>query len=543
MTGKILIIDTIRHYGKILLADGRESALQSFPASYETGDIATVKFIQDDPSKKVLSISVEAEDVFYGNVFVPSKDGLTNYISIITSYPRLMGLVQYNPNELDFIPSRDACKVKFQIHKNEKGFLSAHQIQLVSDKERFKCTTPVFGKIGEEHQPVLDGFVKRIVKEEIIPGDYGEGKITNLYIKNRGQENEYEYGFIKDKRSNKEIYFKVAQYKDVYRQKAQVGTDVIYKTNMGEDKYFISTFYEELPKRVIPLDGQYCFVKIGPDEYRLKIQEFRALYGTNPTEGDIVRCTVSGKNLKLVNTQEQEINQNIFYGVNPRLKSSDQGYGKAIQLECGEDNFTNFANPSADELYLAYINQAGKVEEIFKADLDSLPVAIAYYKTENKDKRFRLQAINTMIKANFKDSKINSFLLAEERISLLNELVSEATEKNLEFQLSEYQYQLQMLKYDPKSLKRCPDIAKPYLIEMDRKAVVEPPIDNAPWDINLNNPQVKEEPACEAWSIRLDDVIAPISTDYQDAMWTIDQKQGRDIPSIKPTDTYYNITL
>ena len=44
MKGKIQIINSQNHTGKILIDDGRESLIVKFPKSFETRDIVEVKF-------------------------------------------------------------------------------------------------------------------------------------------------------------------------------------------------------------------------------------------------------------------------------------------------------------------------------------------------------------------------------------------------------------------------------------------------------------------------------------------------------------------
>ena len=238
MKGKLLIIDSTRHYGKILLSDGRESAVTTLPATYESGDKVEVKFINDDPSKEIISMSVEADDTYYGCLLLPSRDGKV-YSSIITTYPTLIGLVAYSPNALNFKPSQETQYVKFHIRKDITGKLSAFDIKLVEKDESYRCTSPVFGRIGEQTRSISEGYVKQVVKEKEIPADYAEGVVSELRIKNQGLVNEYGFGFIKCESSGNKVYFKSDSFQDCYQQPPSIGDHVRFNFRRGENGYWV----------------------------------------------------------------------------------------------------------------------------------------------------------------------------------------------------------------------------------------------------------------------------------------------------------------
>jgi len=603
MKGKLLIIDSTRHYGKILLSDGRESAVTTLPATYESGDKVEVKFINDDPSKEIISMSVEADDTYYGCLLLPSRDGKV-YSSIITTYPTLIGLVAYSPNALNFKPSQETQYVKFHIRKDITGKLSAFDIKLVEKDESYRCTSPVFGRIGEQTRSISEGYVKQVVKEKEIPADYAEGVVSELRIKNQGLVNEYGFGFIKCESSGNKVYFKSDSFQDCYQQPPSIGDHVRFNFRRGENGYWVVRFCSEAPKVILPQNQQYCIIKLGDEDYRVPLTDYLKVYAKEPSIGDIVNGIGSDHSIELIADTQTTLKTHRFTLAKHRYNdvqtglvesyNSDRGFGfvrldsdnttaffhfsiyqenlglmptsgtrvnvsvrtdektgklriqkfhRPAEFDCREAHFKDFGSPSIDELYVAYIDSDYRVKEISRANLDQLPLAVAYYKSDIKDKHYLLNAIDTMIQHRFHDQKITLDKLIDDRIRLLNELIRESAENNFPFKLEEYQHRLQMLKYAPHKLISCTNGEKASAIMLSDVSVPEVKAVETGWEFFNHDIEVVETANDQGWNLAVVDNNENIETIITNLKWDIDMREHKDILSLDRTQAYFDITL
>lgn len=603
MKGKLLIIDSTRHYGKILLADGRESAVKSFPATYESGDIVEVKFVNDDPNKDVVTMVAEAEGDFYGSLLLPSKDGRV-YRSIITTYPTLIGLVTYSPNELSFTPSQKSQNVTFRIRKDQNGNLSAYNIKLVEEGESYRCTTPVFGRIFGQTRSISDGYVKQVVKDKEIPANYTEGVISELRIKNQGLDNEFVYGFIKDKTSGNRVYFTADNYMRFYGKQPSTGDQARLIINRSEHGYRVSRFCTEPPKGILPQNLQFCIIKLGDGDYRVPFTDYLKVYGKEPSIGDIVNGTRSGHTIELVADPLATLKAYRFTLAKPRSNdvqtgfiesyNSDRGFGfvrldsdnttaffhfsvyqedlglmptngnrvnvsvrtdektgklkiqkfhRPVEFDCKESQYNDFGSPSIDELYVAYIDSDNQVKEISRANLEQLPLAVAYYKSDIKDKHYLLNAIDTMIQHRFHDQKITLDKLIDDRIRLLNELIRESAENNLSFRLDEFQHKLQMLKYDPKKLTSCTNGEKTSSVMLSDVSVPELNTIETGWEFIHYDPEIVLTVLEKVWDVAIADSSENVDAVTTNSKWDIDMIELKDILPFERTQAYFDITL
>lgn len=603
MKGKLLIIDSTRHYGKILLADGRESAVKSFPATYESCDIVEVKFINDDPSKDIVTMVAEAEGSFYGCLLLPSRDGKV-YRSIITTYPTLIGLVSYSPNALSFAPSQKSQNVKFRISKDHNGKLSACEIKPVVEDESYRCTTPVFGRIFEQTRSISEGYVKQVVKEKEIPADYAEGVISELRIKNQGLENEFVYGFIKEIESGNRIYFTSDNYKRFYGKQPSTGDQTRFIINRSEHGYRVSRFCSEPPKGILPQNLQYCIIKLGDGDYRVPLTDYLKVYDKEPSIGDIVNGISSDHSIELTADTQTALKTHIFTLAKPRSNdvqtgfiesyNSDRGFGfvrldsdnttaffhfsvyqedlglmptngnrvnvsvrtdektgklkiqkfhRPVEFDCKESQYNDFGSPSIDELYVAYIDSDNQVKEISRANLEQLPLAVAYYKSETKEKRYLMEAVETMIRHRFCDQKITLDKLISDRFRLLNELIRESAENNFSFELDEFQYKLQMLKYDQKKLTSCTNGEKASLIMLSDVSVTEMNMIDTGWEFINRDPEIVLAALEKGWDVAIDDRPGKVDAVTSTSKWDIDMRDLKDILPFDRTQAYFDITL
>lgn len=603
MKGKLLIIDSTRHYGKILLADGRESAVTTLPATYESGDKVEVKFINDDPSKEIISMLVEADDTYYGCLLLPSRDGKV-YSSIITTYPTLIGLVAYSPNALNFSPSLDTQYVKFNIRKDHNGKLSACDIKPVVEDESYKCSTPVFGRIFEQTKSISEGYVKQVVKEKDIPADYAEGVISELRIKNQGLDNEFVYGFIKETESGNRVYFTSDNYQRFYRKQPSTGDQAGFIINKSEHGYRVSRFCSEPPKGILPQNQQYCIIKLGDGDYRIPLTDYLKFYAKEPSIGDIVNGISSDHSIELIADTQTTLKTHRFTLAKHRYNdvqtgfiesyNSDRGFGfvrldsdnttaffhfsiyqenlglmptsgtrvnvsvrtdektgklriqkfhRPVEFDCRKAHFKDFGSPSIDELYVAYIDSDYRVKEISRANLDQLPLAVAYYKSDIKDKHYLLNAIDTMIQHRFHDQKITLDKLIDDRIRLLNELIRESAENNLSFRLDEFQHKLQMLKYDPKKLTSCTNGEKTSSVMLSDVSVPELNTIETGWEFIHYDPEIVLAVLEKVWDVAIADSSENVDAVTTSSKWDIDMRELKDIIPFERTQAYFDITL
>ena len=603
MKGKLLIIDSTRHYGKILLSDGRESAVMTLPATYESGDKVEVKFINDDPSKEIVSMSVEADDTYYGCLLLPSRDGKV-YSSIITTYPTLIGLVAYSPNALNFKPSQETQYVKFHVRKDITGKLSAFDIKLVEKDESYRCTSPVFGRIGEQTRSISEGYVKQVVKEKEIPTDYAEGVISELRIKNQGLVNEFVYGFIKDNVSGNRVYFTSDNYQRFYRKQPSTDDQVRFVISKSEYGFRVNRFCSEPPLGILPQNQQYCIIKFGDGDYRVPLTDYLKVYDKEPSIGDIVNGIGSDHSIELIADTQTTLKTHRFTLAKHRYNdvqtglvesyNSDRGFGfvrldsdnttaffhfsiyqenlglmptngtrvnvsvrtdektgklkiqkfhRPVEFDCKESQYNDFGSPSIDELYVAYIDSDYRVKEISRANLDQLPLAVAYYKSDIKDKHYLLNAIDTMIQHRFHDQKITLDKLIDDRIRLLNELIRESAENNFPFKLEEYQHRLQMRKYAPHKLISCTNGEKASAIMLSDVSVPEVKAVETGWEFFNHDIEVVETANDQGWNLAVVDNNENIETIITNLKWDIDMREHKDILSLDRTQAYFDITL
>ena len=179
MTGKIQIINTQNHTGKILLNDGRESSIIKFPETFETGDIAEVKFRNNDPRDTVINMSIPGDEWHFG--YLMNQFG--NRGDLICTYPKMRGLIQYKHayQISSIIQKNKHALVKFKIQKSTDGKVSAIDITEADKKDQFRCKTPKFGELEVKQERTKTGFVKEIVKTKLSEKEVISGVINRSF--------------------------------------------------------------------------------------------------------------------------------------------------------------------------------------------------------------------------------------------------------------------------------------------------------------------------------------------------------------------------
>lgn len=543
MRGRVLILNQAKHYGKILFPDGEESRPMKFPPTYSSGDVVEVDFVNNDPWQKVIRMRAEAPEKYYGSLLLPSQYGTKKYSSIITSYPQPLGLIYYPPRSINFIPSASAQYVSFSLDKDEEGRLSPRNIQVVKRNEEYKCKTPLFGRLYQKSKPVLDGYIKEIVKSQnSVQSDNTRNFLYWSYQRN-----------------------------------------IDYTTGKQEEKY--------------------CIVQTDKKTYRIEIKEYVKVYGKKPSVGDLLRYTEEANSIRLCATSQNEIQSLIFkediaipeQAVFGEIKRyfPDKGFGfvqqdgtgldfffhksafqgalpriypgmrlaftigvdsrrdkpvvqqafYATEYECDETQFKGFASLDPERLYLCYIDANNKVREVSQVDFGQLSLAIAYYKSKNRNNEQLLKAINTMIEHQFSDTKINLCDLQNERLQLLKQLLQEAVKAKHRYKLEEYQYQLQMLEYKPEELLNSSNEDEQYAFITEVTQNITFLGQQSKIEIILEDPEIKPIFEEQAWELGQAEGSVNYSQQPAEVKWEIDLTEAPGLLTTNEDHQYYNINI
>ncbi|MDX9978276.1 MAG: hypothetical protein RBS16_09645, partial [Candidatus Cloacimonadales bacterium] len=503
MIGKLLILETEKNIGKILFEDGRESSTRVFPSTYESGDRIFVKFLDDDPEKKILDMHVENEERYFGSALIPTNE--RRYRSIIVNYPVLYGLVEYKPSDLSFEITGKSSNVSFNIRKNQNGGLRAINVQRANKSDYYKCISPDFGMLKRNTFKVRTGFVKKALtlysnyefyegkiskinpktqkpylselttscgkvfrfplwlfsstyqrepnlgdsvicaideKNEIIK-DFVfipiKGIINAAGYKSKNATNPGLYGFINDDDGDN-IHYLEKDYNLVFNRNSQRNEEVIVTKRRSKAGYNAGCFYSQQLTENHKNRIDLVTIDIEGTEYIISGNEFKNIYKKEAKMGDLVHAYRLKNDYQLVNKEISEIELYTFRKNN-------------FDYPTTPNHFINFQYPLPNDLFLIYMDDIN-IEEVYKADLTSLPIAISFYKNDKRITKHRLQAIETLINRKYEDTKITQTRLKDERLMLLKSLLSNAIDSGLTAEAEEYQYRLQMLDYSPKNLYR-----------------------------------------------------------------------------------------
>lgn len=475
MRGKIHLIK--RGVGKIVLENGKESAILNLPDSFEDEDSVEVEFRDNNINEK--PIHLVAYSIFhYG--FVINQFSRNSGIILVT-YPSLQGTILYRNQPLE-----KNQKVKFKIKKTLDGKLEAVNLKSAKRDEFYRCSLPVFGKIEIEKSRVKEGLVSRVVKDR---DDFLSGQIKVV-------KNDKGFGFIKVD-ENPDVFFAVKKFQEAFGTLPQKGRKVnflVIKTPRGLS---VKKFLKSSEDGSLPEDKQYGVIS----NQRFSLKDFREFYKREPQAGDIVNYVEKdGKIIFKNSLDEEEVNlifkqkrgfkvqkgeikslkkgfgfiktdgKNIFFLIKifknfykrePQIgdivsftyEENEKGFSVKRfyqnEFKINKKAFKNFTDVEPNQLYLAYIDGA-KAEEIYKYEPDNLSQSIACYKDKNIDAEFRLKAIECIIKNGYSSKNITTLKVLNDQKRVLKDLIERELKNGSRHKALEYEAKLQNIEYEPK---------------------------------------------------------------------------------------------
>jgi cold shock CspA family protein len=454
--GTIHIINSAAGYGRILLDDGRESTLLNFPPSFEEGDRVVAVFENNDPEKRLLNFHAPGEKWHFGVVVSIHEE--KPFGTILSTYPKPQGVLHFYYNNLEgFNPDHlhTGLKVRFQIKKQANGRTQAVKISEVSKKNRYKCQSPVFARLQKKNLQARAGIISRIVRS-VQPGNIVSGRVKYF----NGS-----FGFITRDDGNRDVYFNgylAESCRNLYGTMPRKGVQVFFRTRKSRQGTAVREFVSPVAEQPLSPEQQYGFISdsdTSTRQLRFRLNEFRRLHGREPESGDIVFFFPLSDSQASLATDEND-RRNIYY-----LMRDGQ------HLTCPPSSFINFVAPEPNRLYFAYIAQK-TVHEVYRFDSTQLAEAVICYKKSGIDPAFRLEAIETMLHRNFQDKKIRPANLRQQRLQLLDRLITQARGKGDYRTALTYENRYQALSYTPQRLASFDGL--PAIIKLDLNYLPKP---------------------------------------------------------------------
>ena len=549
MKGTIHILNSCNHTGKILFEDGLESLITKFPPSFESGDIAEVKFRNTDINEKIINISIPGSEWYYGYIKIPHKD-IRPFGSILVTYPKLKGLLFYHKNQLAIKvkPDMYEISVKFKIKKSQDGKEEAVQIKEVEKKDFYKCKSPVFGTLETKQEKIKTGFVQTVIRTK-----KSENQVVSGVVKfAKFNKNNELFGYIIRDDGGEDVYFNGNAYKKFYNKKPKYNDIVNFRTCENSRGIQLEVFCEpfELQKEeYLPESQQYGFISSVDEKNKIEfmVSQYRKFYKKEPEEGDLVFFHEDGNKFSF-KIDETEITEKIFLEGRKEVKiKKDEGiintfnternfgfvnsgknrfffhasvyqklYGRQLprkgdkvsfitgineitnkivikkfysnessSIQCSVETFKNFVKIDNNSFYYVYSANGIQADEVYKFNSKDLSQSIACYKDENIHAKFRLEAIESLINFNYSDKKITQELLLNKKKGILNSLISEELNNGNHNKALEYEQILQKMNYKPVRLKKFNKLKSEFEINFSEMTKITDLKDNESWNISL----------------------------------------------------------
>lgn len=534
MTGKIYITDRDQNIGKIILDNGKETKVMRFPASYESGDIAHVEFVANDPDKPLINLSAESPVLYYGSLMLP-KTGEMPKPSLIVSYPVPLGLLFFQINKVKFPIDYHHRMVSFKVTKDKNGRLMAVEVAQAAKHDQYKCCNAVYGTITSGVQRAQEGYIAEVHDQaedlNIING------VVDRFVTHRYDGAAVETGYIKVGQKGAEAYFRLDLYKQQFGKSPAIGERVFFSTT--HDFYAQSRvlrFYKS-SQPMLPIDKQRIVAIFGGRSYEIHMNNYMRVAKTTPKAGNIIWGYVLGGRLELA-AKANETRLNFTFVPQRRPQ-------KSLIPTIQPQQFNGFVEPDPGTIYRACVNDNGRIMAIFKAGFESLPEAIQAYKSHELNQKAKLPAIETMIKRRFSDSNISLGHLMEQRREILYNEVDRLLSTGAYHQAMDYEFRIQELSYEPKRLcgfREMPSWAEILLEKIDP---IETKASSVSWDILPDSPAnfTKVLSNDTAWSIDINATDGTTDPIISNAAWNTDiYEYSLEINPITPK-TYYNIDI
>ena len=538
MKGTIQVINARNHRGKIMLNDGRESSIIKFPETFETGDIAEVKFRNNDPSDTVINLSIPGNEWYFGFIMIPHGKRKTGkfegrflpYGNILPTYPKVRELLFYHENELN-ISVRDVINnspVKFKIMKAQDGKVSAVDISEVGEKDQFKCKTPIFGRLEVRQERTKTGFVKKIIKTK-----QSNQKVTSGKVRFFKQNNNNElYGFIERDDGEEDIYFKGRIFEKFYNKEPKIGDKVIFCINSYSDgRCSVRNFCEPQSKEYLPQNEQYGTISNSGRDVGFLLQDYENYYHRTAEEGDIVYYNLSSGKISFKNDESEVVEKVVM-----RVKN--------YTIHCPNTTFKNFLEAEPNELYYMYSSDKQNAAEVYKFDEKLKSESISCYKNKNISKKFKLLAIENLISIDYRDKRINKNILIKEKEEILTDLQNKALDKKDFVSALRYEGILQQMKFYPSKLSKFSEMASEFIFDFSTPNILTEKVTNHDnkWLIQIDEKvDIDELKHDELLLIDLELKNKKLENINKKEQWLVDLKPPKKIKTLFNLDEAFNI--
>jgi len=392
MQGRVYITNRKTDLGKIIFSDGLESSVIKLPVSFESGDLANVKFQDNDPEKPIIHLEALDDKWNYGFIIVPHYD--KPFGNILPTYPRLRDLLFFRKSDVNFELKKNfqGTRVRFKIKKEMDGKMQAVDISIVRKENYYRCKTPSFGQLKLKKEKIITGFIKNIVKtkssKKVI-----SGKIIKIKTINKNQENEHTFGFIKRDDGKKDVFFNGKLFTKFYNKNPienEIVNFTVFKNSRGVS---VRQFCRQKKIEYLPEIQQYGFIssESGKKDFRFQLTDYLKCYNKEPEEGDIVYYRSDGNQCYFMENDSETVNRYFLDGrKNKKHDSSNIITGEIINYD--------------HEGRFGFISSEGERENIF-----------FHIRTYNKLYEDRIPAVgesvNFVIDANYHKTRVGKFYI------------------------------------------------------------------------------------------------------------------------------------
>lgn len=602
LRGVLRIFHRQSRSGRIILEDGRETPVLTFPENFESGDPVEVSFVGNDPDKPILNMVSISEEWILGHVMIPHKADKPNG-SILPTYPKLGNLLFYRKNDITDTSSWNEYSrhqpVRFRIRKDCSGKSRAIEIHSVCDSDVGRCSVPVFSTLTLQQEPIQTDFIKSVVTTKREDQCVVTGKIRKVCKRiNERSGAEYSFGFVAPDTpdaSGRDIYFKSTAFEAFYKKPPEEGESIACTIRKTEPGLTVVRFCEPVVDKELPEDEQYAITHSG---VRISLSSLRQQYGKEPEEGDIVYFHQSLAGLRLMHNDSEKVRyyslatkpngtvkwadtQRGFgfidsqewgdvhfwtqdfqrtYGIDPSpgipvkfnikegrdsptgRKSRSVKNFQTIRSLCMEESFRNFTDVQKDEIYYAYLNDKGIATDVYRFNPENLSECIQCFKDRTLPNQLRLQAIDGLLAHKYSDRRksITPEVLQKEKFDILNSLRDELLAKGDSGEALYHEVELQRMRYDPKRLACFSILQGNYtLITEQPSQITEAPREQG-WLFFRDAPiAVSECPEKPTFHGLLEDRFPGEVEPAPEEPWIIDLRPSTEVEEVYPKDNFY----
>ncbi len=269
----------------------------------------------------------------------------------------------------------------------------------------------------------------------------------------------------------------------------------------------------------------FGFVNSGKKDYFFYISVYREFYGNKEPEEreEVLFSTV-------INRKTNKIEIKSFHSNKP--------------LQCDKSSFKNFIEIENDALYYIYSADNIHSNEVYKFDPKDLSQAISCYKDQKIHAKFRLVAIDSLIKFDYSDKYITQEILKNKKSGILNILLTEELRKGNQQKALEYEQILQNMNYKPTRLRKFDKLNSDFLINFSEKENIVCLNNNEYWDLSFDElPLIKELEVNEEYFLDMENPFLEIETNNYDEEWSIDLTNPVNVTPLTNYDEFINLEI